>query len=57
MNELEATLEKDPAELGHEFAIWTVEHLREHLAKVASVHGQNHIELASAPAGMLDEAR
>ena len=35
---LEATLEKEPADLGYEFAIWTVAHLRDHLARVTGVH-------------------
>ena len=38
LRELEAALEKEPAELGYEFAIWTVEHLRDHLASVTGVH-------------------
>jgi len=38
LQELKATLEKEPEELGYEFAIWTVERLRDHLAAVTGVH-------------------
>ena len=37
LQELEATLEKEPEELGYEFAIWTVARLRDHLAAVTGV--------------------
>jgi transposase len=33
---LEETLEKEPAELGYEFALWTVDRLKLHLDKVIS---------------------
>ncbi len=33
---LEETLEKEPAELGYEFALWTVDRLKLHLDKVTS---------------------
>jgi len=35
---LEETLEKEPAELGYEFALWTVERLKAHLGKVTGKH-------------------
>lgn len=34
---LEAAIERDPSELGYDFAIWTVERLRDHLARVTGV--------------------
>jgi transposase len=35
---MEATLAQEPSELGYDFAIWTVERLRDHLARVTGVH-------------------
>lgn len=35
---LEATLAQEPSDLGYAFAIWTVERLRDHLARVTGVH-------------------
>jgi transposase len=38
LQSLRATLEQEPADLGYDFAIWTTERLRDHLAKVTGVH-------------------
>lgn len=35
---MEATLAQEPSALGYDFAIWTVERLRDHLARVTGVH-------------------
>lgn len=35
---LEETLAQEPREFGYDFAIWTVERLRDHLAQVTGVH-------------------
>lgn len=35
---LENTLAQEPSELGYDFAIWTVERLRDHLARVTGIH-------------------
>jgi transposase len=35
---MEETLAQEPSELGYDFAIWTVERLRNHLARVTGVH-------------------
>lgn len=34
---LDTVIEQDPGELGYDFAIWTVERLRDHLARVTGV--------------------
>ena len=36
--ELEGTLAKEPSELGYDFAIWSVERLRDHVETVTGVH-------------------
>src|SRR4051812_6858538 len=35
---LEQTLASEPSELGYDFAIWTVERLRDHLARTTGTH-------------------
>lgn len=38
LHALAQTLDREPSDLGYDFAIWTVERLRDHLAKQTSVH-------------------
>lgn len=38
MQSLRETIEREPAELGYTFAIWTTARLRDHLAQLTGVH-------------------
>lgn len=49
---LERALEQDPGELGYDFAIWTVERLRDHLARVTGVElSEGHLRVVMRQQG------